>query len=361
MLFSYVCAFATRPYDEEKGCYTEKTPVKALSWKSLENQQLRPRPHRSQLGINFKRYYVTGDLDQTGKDEYKTAERNVLLKLLREAGAIFMTSHTAGSSLIEEAMSDTSQSSAKVTVAVGVKSTSQATPSTCRKRATSPREQDVPPSKRRKTSLSANIKNRDKIVKAMVDYFTTGGVIGCLDTLEPTTASKDELDAASAILYIYCASRPDNFVRTCFQRRPEKIEVPLPPPRTYALTTEDSRFSWGWNSEPKDLGTYALMEELLDVYGIYPEQTEGKIVDILTQFLDTQAAEEQLSHITNFRAYLVQVAANYDFEVTSMREIVDNITEFMTTQTVGQQRTHANTGIRPRRLLAVWASTVSTS
>jgi hypothetical protein len=159
----------------------------------------------------------------------------VLLKLLREAGAIFMTSHTAGSSLIEEAMedyasllpkslclstskivirpncyqtarkfyvtpdsgrqvtvpdpdshhcdswqtvqamSDTSQSSAKVTVAVGVKSTSQAAPSTCRKRATNPREQNVPPSKRRKTSLSANIKNRDKIVKAMVDYFTTGG------------------------------------------------------------------------------------------------------------------------------------------------------------------------------------------
>jgi hypothetical protein len=30
----------------------------------------------------------------------------VLLKLLREAGAIFMTSHTAGSSLIEEAMED---------------------------------------------------------------------------------------------------------------------------------------------------------------------------------------------------------------------------------------------------------------
>nr|KAK5433499.1 hypothetical protein LTR18_010742 [Exophiala xenobiotica] len=72
-------------------------------------------------------------------------------------------------------MSDTSQSSAKATVAVGVKSTSQAAPSTCRKRAASPREQDVPPSKRRKTSLSANIKNRDKIVKAMVDYFTTGG------------------------------------------------------------------------------------------------------------------------------------------------------------------------------------------
>ncbi|KAK5279652.1 hypothetical protein LTR40_007482, partial [Exophiala xenobiotica] len=83
------------------------------------------------------------------------------------------------------------------------------------------------------------------------------------------------------------------------------------------------------------------------------------IVDILTQFLNNQAAEEQRSHVTNLPAYLVQVAGNYDFEVTSMREIVDNITEFMTTQPVGQQRTHANTSIRPRRLLAVWASTVS--
>jgi hypothetical protein len=109
--------------------------------------------------------------------------------------------------------------------------------------------------------------------------------------------------------------------------------------------------------------------------------TKSKIVDILTQFLNTQAAEEQLSHVTNLRAYLVQVATNYDFEVTSIREvgsrasaikpgvvqtlttskIVDNLTEFMTTQTVGQQRTHANTSIRPWRLLALWASTVSTS
>ncbi|KAK5271912.1 hypothetical protein LTR99_000928 [Exophiala xenobiotica] len=234
MPFSYVCAFATRPYDKEKGCYTEKPPVKAQSWKRLENQQFdldltdpNWESTYEDLRDQVKRYYVPGDLDQTGKDEYKTAERNVLLKLLREAGAILMTSHTARSSLIEEAMedyasllpkslwlstskivirpncyqtarkfyvaqswttnshhrdswqtvqamSDTSQSSARVTVAVGVKSTSQAAPSTCRKRAASPREQDVPPSKRRKTSLSANIKNRDNIVKAMVDYFTTG-------------------------------------------------------------------------------------------------------------------------------------------------------------------------------------------
>ncbi|KAK5225475.1 hypothetical protein LTR47_009322 [Exophiala xenobiotica] len=223
MPFSYVCAFATRPYDKEKGCYTEKPPVKAQSWKRLENQQFdldltdpNWESTYENLRDQVKRYYVPGDLDQTGKDEYKTAERNVLLKLLREAGAILMTSHTARSSLIEEAMedyasllpkllansmspragrqvtvpdpdshhrdswqtvqatSDTSQSSARVTVAVGVKSTSQAAPSTCRKRAASPREQDVPPSKRRKTSLSANIKNRDNIVKAMVDYFTTG-------------------------------------------------------------------------------------------------------------------------------------------------------------------------------------------
>ncbi|KAK5208406.1 hypothetical protein LTR41_005632 [Exophiala xenobiotica] len=189
MPFSYVCAFATRPYDKEKGCYTEKTPVKAQSWKRLEDQQFdldltdpNWESTYEDLRDQVKRYYVTGDLDQTGKDEYKTAEPNVLLKLLREAGAIFMTSHTAGSSLIEQAMEDylsllpaSLQSSVEVTVAADVESTSQAAPSTCRKRAASPREQDVPPSQRRKPSLSANIKNRDKIVKAMVDYFTMGG------------------------------------------------------------------------------------------------------------------------------------------------------------------------------------------
>ncbi|KAK5442026.1 hypothetical protein LTS15_011073 [Exophiala xenobiotica] len=84
-----------------------------------------------------------------------------------------------------EAISNPSQSSTKVNVAidikhcdqtveateaVGIGSSSQATPSVCRKRAAaSLSEQDVPPSKRSKT------KNHDKIVKAMVDYFTTCG------------------------------------------------------------------------------------------------------------------------------------------------------------------------------------------
>ncbi|KAK5230127.1 hypothetical protein LTR72_001662 [Exophiala xenobiotica] len=186
-------------------------------------------------GMNVKVFHWHGDLDQTGKDGYKTAERNVLLKLLREAGAIFMTSHTAGSSLIEEAMEDYGSllpkslclSTSKIVIRPNCYQTTRkfyVTPELddkslsliqivttairgrpsrpCRtpasllpkspwlsasnlqakqhrlhaaKRATSPREQDVPPSKRRKTSLSANTKNRDKIVKAMVDYFTTSG------------------------------------------------------------------------------------------------------------------------------------------------------------------------------------------
>jgi hypothetical protein len=35
------------------------------------------------------------------------------------------------------------------------------------------------------------------------------GVISCLDTLEPTTASKDEFDAASALLYISIIYTPN--------------------------------------------------------------------------------------------------------------------------------------------------------
>ncbi|KAK5220085.1 hypothetical protein LTR72_007616 [Exophiala xenobiotica] len=88
--------------------------------------------------------------------------------------------------------------------------------------------------------------------------------------------------------------------------------------------------------------THLPSTDIVDVTDTPPLGPPGPELTVtsMDQFLATQSAEQQLEHAKNLRAFFVQVAANFDVELISMREILDNITEFMIIQTVDQRQTH---------------------
>ncbi|KAK5268558.1 hypothetical protein LTR96_006265 [Exophiala xenobiotica] len=90
------------------------------------------------------------------------------------------------------------------------------------------------------------------------------------------------------------------------------------------------------------VSTHLPSTDIVDVTDTPPLGPPGPELTVtsMDQFLATQSAEQQLEHAKNLRAFFVQVAANFDVELISMREILDNITEFMIIQTVDQRQTH---------------------